>query len=139
MTNSEKIRSLSDEELAKFLDGWEVGDINRGIFFCSACNGDEENRCWQCTEYWLDEEADEEEYSALFRTMEPHAAPPAPHGEWVFISYVPGNEKEEIIMCSKCRHIMTNNRVERPQCCPNCGAKMDKSDKNEESEDENDA
>lgn len=127
MTNGEKIRSLSDEELAKFLDGWEVGDMNRGIFFCSVCDGNLENRCFECTEYWLSEEADEEEYSALLRKMERYRTPPVQQGKWDFICCVPGNGQGEIIMCSECGRIIDNYHVERSAHCPYCKARMNNS------------
>lgn len=67
MTNAEKIRSLSDAELAMFLDGWETGEIPTTVFFCCACGADEKDKkCWKCMGVWLSEDADEKEYATLF-------------------------------------------------------------------------
>ncbi|MBR3008365.1 MAG: hypothetical protein IKI35_05650 [Stomatobaculum sp.] len=39
MTNADRIRSMTDEELADFLDRWEIGDIDYAKTFCDLCEG----------------------------------------------------------------------------------------------------
>ena len=39
ITNADRIRAMSDEELAEFLDRWELGDIDYSKTFCSLCEG----------------------------------------------------------------------------------------------------
>lgn len=39
ITNADKIRALTDEELADFLDRWEMGDIDYSKTFCDLCKG----------------------------------------------------------------------------------------------------
>lgn len=38
-TNADRIRSMSDEELANFLDRVEMGDIDYSKTFCDLCDG----------------------------------------------------------------------------------------------------
>ena len=38
-TNADRIRAMSDEELAEFLDRWELGDIDYSKTFCDLCEG----------------------------------------------------------------------------------------------------
>lgn len=38
-TNAEVIRAMTDEELAEFLDRWEMGDIDYSKTFCDLCDG----------------------------------------------------------------------------------------------------
>ena len=37
MTNADKIRQMTDEELADFLEEVEMGDIDYSITFCDMC------------------------------------------------------------------------------------------------------
>ena len=39
MTNADRIRSMTDEELADFLDRWEIGDVDYSKTFCDLCDG----------------------------------------------------------------------------------------------------
>ena len=38
-TNADRIRQMTDEELADFLDRWELGDIDYSKTFCDLCDG----------------------------------------------------------------------------------------------------
>lgn len=38
-TNADRIRAMSDEELADFLDRWGMGDIDYSKTFCDLCAG----------------------------------------------------------------------------------------------------
>lgn len=38
-TNADRIRAMSDEELADFLDRWEMGDVDYSKTFCDLCDG----------------------------------------------------------------------------------------------------
>ena len=50
-TNADRIRAMSDEELADFIDRCEMGDIDYAKTFCDLCNGQYE--CDQCRLDWL--------------------------------------------------------------------------------------
>ena len=39
MTNADRIRSMSDDELADFIYRCEMGDIDYAKTFCDLCNG----------------------------------------------------------------------------------------------------
>ena len=54
-TNADKIRAMSDDELADFLDRWAMGDIDYAKTFCDLCNGQFE--CDQCRLDWLQKPA----------------------------------------------------------------------------------
>ena len=58
ITNGDRIRSMSDEELAEFLDRWEMGDIDYSKTFCDLCEGqyDCHDDCWLD---WLKQEVKE--------------------------------------------------------------------------------
>ena len=54
-TNADRIRSMTDEELAEFLDRWELGDIDYSKTFCDLCEGQYD--CHDdCLMDWLKEE-----------------------------------------------------------------------------------
>ena len=57
-TNADRIRCMSDEELAEFLDRWEMGDIDYSKTFCDLCEGqyDCHDDCWLD---WLKQEVKE--------------------------------------------------------------------------------
>ena len=55
-TNAQKIRSMSDEELAEFIDRCEMNDIDYAKTFCDLCNGQYE--CDQCRLDWLKQPAE---------------------------------------------------------------------------------
>ena len=55
MTNADRIRAMSDEELAEFIDRCEMNDIDYAKTFCDLCNGQYE--CDQCRLDWLKQPA----------------------------------------------------------------------------------
>ena len=55
MTNAQKIRAMSDEELADFIDRCEMSEIDYAKTFCDLCNGQYE--CDQCRLDWLQQPA----------------------------------------------------------------------------------
>ena len=56
ITNADRIRAMSDEELADFIDRCEMGDIDYANTFCDLCNGQYE--CDQCRLDWLQQPAE---------------------------------------------------------------------------------
>ena len=56
ITNADRIRAMSDEELADFIDRCEMGDIDYAKTFCDLCNGQYE--CDQCRLDWLQQPAE---------------------------------------------------------------------------------
>lgn len=56
-TNADRIRSMTDEELAEFLDRWESGDIDYSITFCNMCKGQLFDCYKDCLTGWLKQEA----------------------------------------------------------------------------------
>ena len=58
MTNADRIRAMSDEELAEFIDRCEMNDIDYAKTFCDLCNGQYE--CDQCRLDWLKQPAEGE-------------------------------------------------------------------------------
>ena len=56
MTNADRIRAMSDEELADFIDRCEMNDIDYAKTFCDLCNGQYE--CNQCRIDWLQQPAE---------------------------------------------------------------------------------
>ena len=55
ITNADRIRAMSDEELAEFIDRCEMNDIDYAKTFCDLCNGQYE--CDQCRLDWLQQPA----------------------------------------------------------------------------------
>ena len=55
-TNADRIRAMSDEELADFIDRCEMNDIDYAKTFCDLCNGQYE--CNQCRLDWLQQPAE---------------------------------------------------------------------------------
>ena len=55
-TNADRIRAMSDEELADFIDRCEMNDIDYAKTFCDLCNGQYE--CNQCRLDWLQQQAE---------------------------------------------------------------------------------
>ena len=55
-TNADRIRAMSDEELADFIDRCEMNDIDYAKTFCDLCNGQYE--CDQCRLDWLRQPAE---------------------------------------------------------------------------------
>ena len=58
MTNAQKIRAMSDEELAEFIYRCEMSEIDYAKTFCDLCNGQYE--CGQCRLDWLRQPAEGE-------------------------------------------------------------------------------
>ena len=56
ITNADRIRAMSDEELADFIDRCEMNDIDYAKTFCDLCNGQYE--CNQCRLDWLKQPAE---------------------------------------------------------------------------------
>lgn len=56
ITNADRIRSMTDEELADFIDRCEMNDIDYAKTFCDLCNGQYE--CDQCRLEWLQQPAE---------------------------------------------------------------------------------
>nr|WP_308743227.1 hypothetical protein [uncultured Anaerocolumna sp.] len=54
MNNADKIRNMSDDELALMLMCPFEYDLN----FKKACNGNMNNNCYECTKRWLKENCD---------------------------------------------------------------------------------
>ena len=60
-TNADRIRAMSDEELAEFIDRCEMNDIDYAKTFCDLCNGQYE--CDQCRLDWLQQPAEEADHA----------------------------------------------------------------------------
>ena len=58
MTNADVIRNMSDDELYKFLQAIETGDIDYSLTFCSLCK-DTPLDCDECFKRWLFGDADD--------------------------------------------------------------------------------
>ena len=56
MTNADRIRAMSDEELAEFIARCEMNDIGYAKTFCDLCYGQYE--CNQCRIEWLKQPAE---------------------------------------------------------------------------------
>ena len=59
-TNADRIRAMSDEELAEFISRVEIGDfgaLDYSKTFCDLCNGQYE--CDDCRLWWLKQPAEE--------------------------------------------------------------------------------
>lgn len=60
MTNADRIRCMTDDELYEFLSMWEIGDIDYSVTFCDLCkgHGNELNLdCDGCRNHWLESDA----------------------------------------------------------------------------------
>lgn len=61
MTNSDRIRAMSDEELSEFISRIEIGDFGPQVYgktFCDMCKGQYE--CDDCRLWWLQQPAEED-------------------------------------------------------------------------------
>lgn len=61
ITNADRIRSMSDEELAEFISRIEIGDFGQQVYgktFCDMCKGQYE--CDDCRLWWLQQPAEED-------------------------------------------------------------------------------
>ena len=56
MTNAQKIRAMSDEELAEFIYRCEMSEIDYAKTFCDLCN--DQYKCGQCRLDWLQQPAE---------------------------------------------------------------------------------
>ena len=56
ITRADRIRAMSDEELAEFIDRCEMNDIDYAKTCCDLCNGQYE--CDQCRLDWLKQPAE---------------------------------------------------------------------------------
>lgn len=60
LTNADRIRAMSDEELAEFISRIEIGDFGQQVYgktFCDMCKGQYE--CDDCRLWWLQQPAEE--------------------------------------------------------------------------------
>lgn len=61
ITNADRIRDMSDEELAEFISRIEIGDFGPQVYgktFCDMCKG--QNECDDCRLWWLQQLAEED-------------------------------------------------------------------------------
>lgn len=61
VTNADRIRSMSDEELSEFISRIEIGDFGPQVYgktFCDMCKGQYE--CDDCRLWWLQQTAEED-------------------------------------------------------------------------------
>ena len=60
MSNADRIRAMSDEELSEFISRIEIGDFGPQVYgktFCDMCKGQYE--CDDCRLWWLQQPAEE--------------------------------------------------------------------------------
>ena len=61
VTNADRIRAMTDEELSEFISRIEIGDFGRQVYgktFCDMCKGQYE--CDDCRLWWLQQPAEED-------------------------------------------------------------------------------
>ena len=61
LTNADRIRAMSDEEMAEFIGRIEIGDFGSQVYgktFCDMCKGQYE--CDDCRLRWLQQPAEED-------------------------------------------------------------------------------
>lgn len=61
LSNADRIRAMSDEELAEFISRIEIGDFGPQVYgktFCDMCKGQYE--CDDCRLWWLQQPAEED-------------------------------------------------------------------------------
>ena len=61
MTNADRIRAMSDEELSEFISRIEIGDFGQQVYgktFCDMCKGQYE--CDDCRLWWLQQPAEKD-------------------------------------------------------------------------------
>ena len=61
LTNADRIRAMTDEELAEFISRIEIGDFGPQVYgktFCDLCSGQYE--CDNCRLWWLQQPAEED-------------------------------------------------------------------------------
>ena len=65
MTNADKIRSLTNEELATFISKIELGDIDMAVTYCDLCSKDGNALgidCDGCILHWLNSEVNKHDF-----------------------------------------------------------------------------
>ena len=61
LSNADRIRRMTDEELAEFISRIEIGDFGQQVYgktFCDMCKGQYE--CDDCRLWWLQQPAEED-------------------------------------------------------------------------------
>ena len=61
ITNADRIRAMTDEELSEFISRIEIGDFGQQVYgktFCDMCKGQYE--CDDCRLWWLRQPAEED-------------------------------------------------------------------------------
>ena len=61
LSNADRLRAMSDEELAEFISRIEIGDFGPQVYgktFCDMCKGQYE--CDDCRLWWLQQPAEED-------------------------------------------------------------------------------
>lgn len=62
MTNADKIRGMTVDELQELLSAFECGDISYAVTFCDLCESGGNTlklNCDGCLRHWLDSDADD--------------------------------------------------------------------------------
>jgi len=61
ITNADRIRAMSDEELSEFISRIEIGDFGQQVYgktFCDMCKG--QYKCDDCRLWWLQQPVKED-------------------------------------------------------------------------------
>lgn len=61
LSNADRIRSMSDEELSEFISRIEIGDFGQQVYgktFCDRCKG--QYKCDDCRLWWLQQPVKED-------------------------------------------------------------------------------
>ena len=61
LSNADRIRAMSDEELAEFISRIEIGDFGQQVYgktFCDMCK--DQYECDDCRLWWLQQPAEED-------------------------------------------------------------------------------
>ena len=61
VTNADRIRAMSDEELSEFISRIEIGDFGQQVYgktFCDMCKG--QYKCDDCRLWWLQQPVKED-------------------------------------------------------------------------------
>lgn len=90
MTNADVIRQMTDDELYKFLQAIEIGDIDYSLTFCSLCKEDAQLDCDECFKRWLFGDADD--YNGLLKD------------KGINSGYKTENSSEKPNKCETCTH-----------------------------------
>lgn len=114
MTNAEKIRKMTDEELAEYLPSCRQ---NGDCFGCPILADYSDATCYECALRWLKSEVEED--VADIKAALTVEAELVRHGHWEESC----NELNKY--CSECKEVC-GTIYEHENYCPNCGAKMAK-------------